>query len=262
MSVSKSELQSLKKLQNEFDKYHKLVVSVYRIYNHRDYPSQQEINKRIDQEKKARRTLNVNFGKVEKTVYNLLGGKPMMQIPAIPGYQWDIFAEALSSNFETSSKGQCLDMAIDSIDRAVGKAEGIASSAAPITTPITGENIFEESLIEKINDNKIQELCREFNNVYGTNPNAGALLFRTILLISLQYKLGTKAKDDLSSVLNQAVSSNIYKDTHITRVLKNFQGVPKTLLDATHHSKWILINGAELVTWAQGLRLVLGATFK
>jgi hypothetical protein len=96
--------------------------------------------------------------------------------------------------------------------------------------------------------------------VFSENPNAGALLFRTILLLTLQYKLGIKSKDELSEVLGQVVGGDIY-DKHVTRLLKQLQGIPKELLDASHHSKWIIIKNQDLQVWAQALRQVLLATF-
>ncbi len=260
-TVTKAELAALKKFQKELDEYNKLVIRVFRTRNGQLHDSE-EVYNLINKEKISRRKINSLFGKVEQLTYNLIGGKPFMQIPAIPGHQWDIFAEAFSSKF-TSTKGDCLEMAIDSVDRAVGKAEGLVSSHASATVKVVmGDEVmmFEDELVNNISDQKIKTLCLEFNNVFSKNSNAGALLFRTILLLTLQHKLGIKAKDELSEVLGQAVSGDVY-DKHVTRLLKQLQGIPKTLLDASHHSKWIMIKGQDLNVWAQALRQVLLATF-
>jgi len=127
MKVSKSELSLLKKFQYDLDDYDKKVIQIYKIVNHHEYLSDSDVEKHRAAEVTARRKINASFGRVEELIYSLLGAKPYMIIPALPGHQWDVFAEALSSNFHTSSKGDCLEMARDSLDRAVGKAEGLVS---------------------------------------------------------------------------------------------------------------------------------------
>lgn len=99
------------------------------------------------------------------------------------------------------------------------------------------------------------------NKLLPENPNAAALTMRTIMLVCLRHKLGSNAKEDLEAALARAISQDIYKDTHIKRILTNFQKMPKTLLDATHHSQWILLELGDIAPWLSGLSKLLEATF-
>lgn len=128
---------------------------------------------------------------------------------------------------------------------------------------------FSAELLKEISDVKVQTLCRELNNVFGKNPNAGGMLFRTILLNTLRFKLkntqvGKKIladSDDLKSVLSKTISNDIYDDFHIKRFLEQFSKIPKDIFDAGVHSDWVLVEQSDLDSQIGGLIKIIGATF-
>lgn len=259
MEVTKAELALLEKFKKDINSYDQLANSVFGVINGHDYMANDDFEKLKKQEREARDNLNEQYGAVESLIDNLLGGRPFMRVPNVPNGQWDVFAEAFSSRF-TIVKGECLDYAVDAVNRAYGKAKGLVGKST--TTPkLTSARWFSDDLIARITNTKIKRLCEELDKVVAGNPNAAALLMRTILLLTLQKKLGNLAKTDLQPVLNQAISQDAYKDLHIKRILTNLSSIPKTMLDATHHSKWVLIKPDELGLWLPGLVSVLEATF-
>ena len=120
----------------------------------------------------------------------------------------------------------------------------------------------EEAIIKRISDQKIQVLALELNRISNRNPNSAALAIRTILLLTLRNKLRIKSYLELTDALNQAISKDIYKDPQVKKILIEFAGMPKQLLDATHHSSWILIKDSQIRNWATGLEVVIAATFR
>jgi hypothetical protein len=132
------------------------------------------------------------------------------------------------------------------------------------------EEPFSAELLKEVSDGKIQTLCRELNNVFGKNPNAGGMLFRTILLNVLRFKLkntqvGKKIladSDDLKSVLSKSISNDVYKDSHIKRFLEQFSKIPKDIFDAGVHSDWVLVDQSNLDSQIGGLVKIVEATFK
>ncbi len=249
----------IKKFKDDLSEYHDLANMVFAVSNGRKYMSDDEFHNLRKRERATRDDLNEQYGVVEKLIITVLGGKPMMGLPAFPGRRWDVFAEALSSNFNIV-KGDCLNMAEDEMSRVYGKAKSLATAESDVASTKNGR-WFPDDLLQRIKDPKIKKLCEELERVVKDNPNAAALLMRTILLITLQKKLGKKAHDDLGPVLNQAISQNIYNDLHIKRILENLASVPKTMLDATHHSKWVLIKTDDLGIWLPGLVNIIEATY-
>lgn len=258
MQITTTDLSMIKKFKEDLSDYHDLANMVFAVSSGREYMSDDEFNKLRKRERALRDDLNEQYGAVEKHIIAVLGGKPLMGIPAFPGRRWDVFAEALSSNFNIT-KGDCLNMAEDEMSRVYGKAKSLVDTKSDVV----GKNgrWFPEDLLIRISDQKIRKLCEELDRVFLDNPNAAALLVRTILLITLQKKLGKKAHDDLGPVLNQAISQDIYGDLHIKRILQNLASVPKTMLDATHHSKWVLIKTDDLGIWLPGLVNIIEATY-
>lgn len=264
MNISHVDYLAIKNFVDKFRKYHDIANRVFAVSNGRDYMSDVDFKSLRKNERKMRDYLNEEFGNLEPLIYGLIGGKPYLTIPNIPGSKWDIFAEALSSNF-TIVKGDSLVQADDSLTRLLGTAKRAANERKEIKNPASTtlpSKWFSDDLITRITDTKIKALCIELNNVADINPNATALLMRTILLLTLQKKMGKSAKDDLRDVMNQAISQNIYEDVHIKRILTNLSDIPKTMLDASHHSKWVIIKKDDLGIWLPGLVNVIEATFK
>jgi|GEM_PF-2585098 len=257
MSITKQQLTELEKFQKNLTRYQDAANAVWAA--RRTYASNADLEKKMKHEKDLRDKLNIEYGGLEDTINNLLGGKPLMIVPNIPGYRWDIFAEALSARF-SSTKGDCLNMATQSTAQAVGKARQLIKNpnSSKSTTPVP---VFTDELLRKVRSPKIKKLCEELNRSLPQNPNSAALLMRTILLITLQQKMGSKAKNDLAPVLNQAIAQDAYGDTAIKRILTNFAGLPKTLLDATHHSQWMIFTADDVSTWLPGLVKVIQATY-
>ena len=131
------------------------------------------------------------------------------------------------------------------------------------------EEPFSPELLKRISDSKVQTLCREMNDVFGENPNAAGMLFRTLLLNCLRFKLKKtligkkilKDSDDLKEVLNKTISNNIYQDNHIKVFLTQFSHIPKDIYDAGVHSDWVLINQSDLDSQIGGLIKVIEKTF-
>lgn len=257
MDITKQQLAELEKFQKNLSQYHDAANAVWAA--RREYASDADLEKKINREKAFRDKLTIEYGGLEDIINNLLGGKPVMVVPNIPGYQWDIYAEALSARL-TSTKGDCLSMAEQSTAQAVGKARQ-AVKAPKVPNSATPAHVFSDELLGKIKNPKIKKLCEELNRSLPHNPNSAALLMRTVLLITLQQKMGSKAKDDLAPVLNQAISQDVYGDTAIKRILTNFAGLPKTLLDATHHSQWMIFTVDDINSWLPGLVKVIEATY-
>ena len=259
MEVTEKDLELLKRFKTGLGAYHDLANSVFGVSRGYERMSDSDFKKLRIREREARDSLNELYGSVEKLIINLLGGKPFMAVPAVPGARWDVFTEALSSSFNIS-KGECLNYAVDAMNRAYGKAKSLVGKPEQTPKKVTSE-WFSKDLLVRISDQKTRTLCKELNGVAIDSPNAAALLMRTILLITLQKKIGKLAKDDLGPVLNQAISQDIYKDLHIKRILTNLASVPKTMLDATHHSKWALIKQDDIGVWMPGLVNVVEATY-
>lgn len=265
MNISETDYLAIKDFAEKFREYHEVANDVFAVSNGRKHMSDTDFKSLREDEKHMRYYLNEEFGNLEQIIINLMGGKLFLTVPNIPGSKWDVFAEALSSSF-TIVKGDSLSRADDELTRLVGKAKSIAEKKdkqAEPSTPVTSPSQwFSDGILSKITDNKIKALCIELNNVFADNPNATALLMRTILLLTLQKKLGNSAKDDLRDVMNQAISQDVYKDVHIKRVLTNLSTIPKTMLDASHHSKWVIIKKDDLGIWLPGLVNVVEATFQ
>ncbi len=132
------------------------------------------------------------------------------------------------------------------------------------------EEPFAYDLLSSIPDSKIETLCREFNDNFGKNPNAVAMLFRTILLNTLRYKLKKtpigniilKDSGSLKEILNKCISNDIFKDPHIKKFLEQFSKVPKDIYDAGVHSDWIIVEQSNLDSQISGLVLVIKKTFE
>lgn len=259
MEVTKDDLELLKKFKADLSRYHDLANTVFSVSRGYERMSDDDFAKLRSNERKSRDDLNEQYGSVEKLIINLLGGKPFMSVPAVPGARWDVFEEALSSSFNIA-KGECLNYATDALNRAYGRAKSMVESPKQTQKVVTSE-WFSKDLLARISDQKIRTLCEELNEVASGSPNAAALLMRTILLITLQKKIGKTAKSDLGPVLSQAISQDTYKDLHIKRILTNLASVPKTMLDATHHSQWVLIKQDDIGIWMQGLVNVIEATY-
>jgi len=259
MDITKKELELLKKFKDDLNEYHDVANSVFGVTNGYDYMSDDEFKKIRVRERNLRDGLNEQYGSVEKMINNLLGGKPFMSVPAVPNGRWDVFSEALSSNF-TIVKGESLSSAVDYMSRVYGKAKSLLENPSNVQPNISGK-WFTKDLLARITDQKIRKLCEELDRVSSGSPNAAALLMRTILLLTLQKKLGKVAHKDLGPVLNQAISQDIYKDLHIKRILTNLVSIPKTMLDATHHSQWVLIKQDDIGIWITGLVNVVEATY-
>jgi len=265
MKITKEEYESIKDFIKKFREYHDVANGVFAVTKGREYMPDADFKKLKEDERHMRDYLNEEFGNLEETIYSLLGGRPFMRVPNMPGSRWDTFSEALSGNF-TIVKGETLNQADDYLvkvgglaKRAMNAKDKIVEYSGPQTSP---SKWFSDDLLQKITDAKVNALCVELNNVSELNPNATALLMRTILLLTLQKKLGKASKEDLKDVLNQAISQDSYKDVHIKRILTNLSSIPKTLLDASHHSKWIIVKKDDLGIWLPGLVNVVEATFR
>jgi hypothetical protein len=258
MIINTDDLKRLKRFKSSLISYQKLSTSIYRSVNGYEILSRDDLDKIVKKETRTREKLMSFYGENESLIIFLHGGRPQMEIPAFPGHRWDVFMEALSGDYDTSNKGRCLEMAIQLSNIIVGKAKRLVSNPTVISKKI----VFSDELLKRITSNKVKTLCAEFNNVYSDSPNAAALLFRTILLITLQVKLGDKAREDLGPVLNQVISQDVYNDKQIKKILTNFSSIPKTLLDSTHHSQWILIKNEEVLSWTSGLLRIIESTFK
>lgn len=262
MKITQENLESIKKFAKQFDEYHVIANKVFAVSNGHEYMDPDTFTKLREKEKLLRRNLNEEFGSHEQMIYNLLGGKPFL---GWNGRRWDVFSEALSANFNIV-KGESLNYVEDSLSKAVGAAKKLLQDTRNPgkvkSLDVESGAWFSDELLKTISDTKIRTLCVELNSVSTDNYNAAALLMRTILLLTLQKKLGKIAKDDLKDVLNQAISQDIYGDTHVKRILANLSSIPKTMLDASHHSKWVIIKKDELGVWLPGLVTVVEATFK
>jgi hypothetical protein len=256
MELSASDYKRLQKFKTDLTKYSELSNSVYSIINGHEYVSGDELKRRRANESRLREKLTLEFGSLEDTIFRLIEGTPTI---TLFGQTYDVFDSALSDNFQSPLKGQCLGHAIQCATKALGKAKPAAVKQAA-----TGKisKAFSDITIKKVSDQKVKQLLLEFNNVYPENPNAAGLLMRTILLMTLKAKLGTKAKDDLAPVIAQAISQNTYNDNHIKRILTSFQQIPKTVLDATHHSSWILLDQNNIDSWLPGVKLIVETTYK
>jgi hypothetical protein len=264
MKISQAEYEAIKDFASKFSEYHDVANSVFAVINGTEFMSDSDFSKLKENEKNMRKYLNEEFGVLETTIYGLMGGKPYMGFPNMTG-RWDTYAEALSGNFRLI-KGESLSHASDSLSRVVGVAKSsvVSDNEVEVENPSPEVPIskwFSDELLGHISDTKIKALCSELNNVAELNPNATALLMRTILLLTLQKKLGRLSKDDLKDVMNQAISQNIYEDTHIRRILTHLSTIPKTMLDASHHSRWVIIKKDDLGIWLPGLVNVVEATF-
>lgn len=275
MEVTKSQLAVLKRFKDNLETYQEIAIFLYKNKKDHQYVSESNLNELTKQEKMLRLKLNIDYGNIENLLDNLLGGKPYIGMPAMPGMKWNVYSEALASNFNFA-KGECLNFAVDATNRAFGKAKAIISSTVksqtnsvkpplksgkPPKSNMVISKWFPEDLLARINDNKVKVLCIELDQVLPLSPNAAALLMRTILLNTLQQKIGGRAKDDLGPVLGQAIALNVYSDRHIMNILSGFSTIPKSLLDATHHSKWMLIGSDHLGHWMPGLVKVIEATY-
>lgn len=258
MHITKEQLVELQEFQTNLSKYHDAANSVWEAMTM--YLGDNELEKRRTTEKKLRLKLSVDYGSLEDTIDELYGSRPTMGVPNMPGMRWDIFAEALGSQFN-STKGDCLNMAEQIIARVVGKAKKIATTPSAQLKSDNKAIFFSDDLLNRIQSVKIKTLCREFNQSWPQSPNSCALLIRTILLATLQYKMGSKAKEDLGPVLNQSISQDAYQDKQIKKILTIFSSMPKQLLDATHHSQWILLKESDLDYLLPGLVKVLEATY-
>lgn len=265
MTITESDYKALKDFVDNFRKYHDMANEVFAISNGREYMGVVAFKQLQQNEKALRNKLNEQFGDLEQVIYNLMGGKPFMAIPAVPGSRIDVFAEALSGNF-TLIKGESLIQADDHLTRLLGAAKrAINRKEKTGSLPASAEispKWFSNDLLSQVTDTKIRALCTELNNVAELNPNATALLMRTILLLTLQKKIGKSAKGDLKDVMNQVISQDVYNDVHIKRILVNLSTIPKTMLDASHHSRWVTIKKDDLGIWLPGLVNVVEATFR
>ena len=262
-SITQEDIQKLQNFISTFGIYHDIANKVFGVSNGHEYMSEGGFAELRSQEKMLRRSLNEEFGVIEQLVYDLMGGKPFIAYPGLPGRQWDVFAEALSANFNIV-KGESLNYVEDALSRAIGAAKASLNSqktSKPEKTQLTPGVWFSDDLVSRITDHKIKTLCIELNQTSERSPNATALLMRTILLLVLQNKLGKSAKNDLKDVLNQAIAQDVYSDVHIKRILTNLSSIPKTILDASHHSKWVMVNTDEIGVWLPGLVKVVEATF-
>jgi len=247
--MTRSDLTLLEKFERKLLTYVNVINDTVRIKNHLDNFTDEDSSLIIKKEIKLRKKLNVLYGEVETIIVHVLGSVPYIEIPMLPGQKWNVFLEALS-NGTSSNKGTCLQFALQTMSVVIGKAKRLS------THPPNKKDqqiVFDEDFIKKIVSSKVKVLCIEFNQIYGNNPNATALLFRTILLIALQLKLGSNAKEDLGPVLSQAIGQNIYEDRQIRKILEQFQKMPKIMLDATHHSQWIVIEQIDMLAQSRNV---------
>lgn len=267
ISLNQQKLDKLKTFRQQLEEYVSVTNEIYSVVNRHRFADNKELDDLLEKEKILRLRLNEAYGELEETIIALIGYKPYLKIPSMPGVKWDIFIEAMSGNFKTSTMGESQEYALQAVSSVIGKAKSELIKTKSINLSISqqtkeiGSIIFTNELIARINVNKLKILCTEMNKLLPDNPNSAALLMRTILLVTLRHKLGKKSKDELEQVLAQAISQDIYQDKHVKRILINFQKMPKTLLDATHHSQWLLMEYDDLHSWLTGLNKLIEFTF-
>lgn len=120
---SKKDLKiDLERLLNYFKKYSDIC---HQLWEGRYSLGAGERQDLLLQEKEAREKTIKELGRLEKYIIRL-GAARFMAIPAVPGYQYAIFDEALSHLiFDNPIKGDCLDMAIQSLVKVIGKVESL-----------------------------------------------------------------------------------------------------------------------------------------
>ncbi|HEU4966431.1 MAG TPA: hypothetical protein VFT53_03035 [Candidatus Saccharimonadales bacterium] len=267
MELNKQTLDQLQDFKKLLENYVTLTNTIYSIINHRSYAEDSERDAFWAKHEKLQPQLNILYGSLEDIITAIVGYKPVVEVPAIPGASWDVFREALSGNFQSSMMGDCQQHALQTMNMVVGKAKSLLSNKTSVTigsakqSRQVGTVVFSQELIDRINLNKLKILCTEMNKLLPDNPNSAALVMRTIMLVCLRHKLGGRAKEDLEAVLAQAISQDVYKDAHIKKILINFQKMPKALLDAMHHSQWMLLEYDELAPWLPGISKLLDITF-
>lgn len=155
------------KFKDDLIKYRDLSNQIYRIYNHRETLSDQEKKKAFDDELSERQRLVEEYGTIESEIRSVVGHL-VMRIPAFPGMEWDVFDEALSGNFRNSTKGECLDAAIQSMLKVVGKIK--QGSAKPIKTSdkvsADVERIKEIMAEVATGNTQIQDINVEYKDIY------------------------------------------------------------------------------------------------
>lgn len=267
IEINRQTLNRLKLFRQQLEEFVSITNDIYSIINHHRLSNDKELDGLLGKGKTLQTQLNELYGELEETIIALIGYSPILKVPSMPGVQWEVFIEALSGNFKTSTMGESQHYALQAMSTVIGRAQSKLTKSKEVSISTSqqikqiGSIVFTHDSIERININKLKILCNEMNKLLPDNPNSAALLMRTILLVCLRHKLGSKSKDELAQVLSRAISQNIYQDEHIKRILTNFQKMPKTLLDATHHSQWVLMEYDELSSWLPGLSKLIEITF-
>lgn len=122
------------KNKNDFKKDLKRLLSNYKNYSdicHRLWRGkrslrEEELEGLLLQEKRVREKTNKAFGEMEKYIIRL-GAERFMVNPLLPGYKYSVFDEALSHPiFNNPNKRDCLDRAIQSLVKVIGKVESLS----------------------------------------------------------------------------------------------------------------------------------------
>lgn len=88
------------------------------------------------------------------------------------------------------------------------------------------------------------------------------LLLRTILLLTLQFKLSESNDKGLQDLINKAIGNNVYDDKRITKILSGINNGPKIILDATYHSDWMEIDQSDINVFLLNVKKIVEGTFK
>lgn len=91
MELDQQTLKQLSLFKKELEEFVRVTNTIYGIVNRRRYVEDKERETLWAKEQKLQPEINGLYGSLEDTITALVGYKPMVGIPSIPGASWDVF---------------------------------------------------------------------------------------------------------------------------------------------------------------------------